>query len=216
MCICCKLEEAEFFFEQIKQAAFVKHEPEEHVRCYFSAFLSAIKSLPDYALHDASEYFWLNIDEDAPRIRDAFRDCAKKSSKPEVKAFFKKWEELKKPLEGSPITRLRNINVHRTHIRPYLKMEENLLAENEEIEEEDLYDREVYDPNDPEICGNVLTYYVEDNGKMVPIRCIWFLASEPEIPLFHACNMTLELARPFVKGVLEQFDGTTICMYRHE
>ena len=78
-----KYEEAKFFYN--KMVNEVCGEPE--IGYYFSAFLNAANSIPDYALEEANEHFHLSIPENSKSIRKKFESVVKGANIAELTAF---------------------------------------------------------------------------------------------------------------------------------
>jgi len=107
-----------FFLKKIEEN--IKSELD--VTYYFSAFLSATKSIPDFLLSDFAEKYTLNISLEITDLRKEFIRKARKKPHREAIRFFnyfnKKYDIIRKDQICSLLFVNRNVNIHRKNNIP--------------------------------------------------------------------------------------------------
>lgn len=115
-----KIKEAEFFLDLIR-----KNQPNVSiVKFYFSAFLSAVESIPDYILAEASQEYELDLPLDEEWHYWDFEAKAKENEKKNENAllFLKWWRQFYRGTYhgkvGQVIKKIRNMEMHKTKQKP--------------------------------------------------------------------------------------------------
>lgn len=115
-----KIQEAEFFLNLIR-----KNQPNVSVvKFHFSAFLSAVESIPDYILAEASQEYGLDLPLDEEWHYWDFEAKAKENEKKNENAllFLKWWRQFYKGTYhgkvGQVIKKIRNMEMHKTKQKP--------------------------------------------------------------------------------------------------
>jgi len=113
-----KIEEAEFFLDLIK-----KNDPNlSVVKHYFSAFLGAVESIPDYILAEASQSYDLGLSLEDKWFDRHFEEKAKEKNNENAKLFLKWWRQYHKVLyikgAGQVIKKTRDLDMHKTKQKP--------------------------------------------------------------------------------------------------
>jgi hypothetical protein len=105
-----KLDEAEYFYRKLVEDC------EERdlvvIRYHLSAFLAAVRSIPDYALEDANVAFRLGIPIESRSIRLDFKKRMSNACE-EARRFYDIWTRYETWLNKAPLMNLRHINIHR-------------------------------------------------------------------------------------------------------
>lgn len=113
-----KLEEVEFFLEEIK-----KHNPDlKYVKHFFSAFLNSVFSIPDYILAEANLQFELKLSLSETWYPRHFKEKAKNMHNVEAENFYNWWSTFLTKLDETEIGRIlketRDLNTHKFYQKP--------------------------------------------------------------------------------------------------
>lgn len=208
-----KIEEAAYFLEKIKQAAtrrdFVPN---------LSAFMSAMRSIPDYLLEDYNMKLGLNIPLSETLYPKDFRREAKNQSNQIAKKFIDRYDtELRKLYNdavGGLLMSKRNIEIHRTDVPVQAKFSRVL---SETIGITDSVSIEVRDKN-----GNLKTRSeqtrpetksVSQNSQAPENKPIpqpadsveWFFTDFKNDNVISVCNKFLDLMKLFVIDIRKDY-----------
>jgi hypothetical protein len=197
-----KLEEAEYFLTKMREI----RPDQEEFSFNLSAFLSSARSVPDYLLEDYNVKYSLQIpltDELYPRT---FEEKAKQAGNQTAISFIKWWGQKKVTLMNDPIGSLlsdkRNIDIHRTHVKPDLtkiEIRETITASvSIRIAK---YDKE----------GKLIeiSESPEEPPKPKPeereVSAAWFFKEYDKEPVIPVCEKYLQMMKDFVSEAEQKF-----------
>jgi len=201
-----KINEANFFKKKIEEN--IKTEPD--VTYYFSAFLSATKSIPDFLLSDFAEKYNLNISLKIQDLRKEFIKKARKKSNREAIKFFKyfvkKYAIIRKDQICSLLFDNRNVNIHRKTISPSAATYTTLGPVNGKM----AYMRiETKNQEVSKKIKNELTKFLQDAPPQIKSSfntdVIWVLKNT-NFELIKSCNHHFSLLKQFVLEAQKEFE----------
>jgi len=108
-----KLEEANYFLEQILKLESSIPIKRKWFSYNLSAFLSAWKSVLDIMLYDFAEFYSMGLSRDDLIRPDVFCIVAKAKNNRKAMKFFKWWRKQQKKLSNNDLWRMRHLVVHR-------------------------------------------------------------------------------------------------------
>lgn len=198
-----KINESDFFLKKIEYE--IKNDNEIEAKYYFSAFLSAARSIIDFLFSDLSEKYGLDIDLDS-NLTHGFIKKAKDTNNLEAiefnKNFWKKFEILTKDKICSIMLNNRKINTHRKTVPPrtaaytllpevdekigYLRIETNSIAADKKIKTES---KKFFKEMAKEIPSSLI--------PTVNKNTIWVLENT-NYELINSCNHFISFIKKFV------------------
>lgn len=192
-----KLKEAEDFLEKIKK--YYQQEVRDEFLFDLSAFLSSVRSVPDYLLEGYNLKYSLNIPLSDKLYPSTFEKEAKQSHNSDAILFIKWWKNYIKNLQTDPIFSLlkskRDISIHRKQIKPDLAK----LEIKETIHLSDSIKIQKYDQE-----GRLIETF-ESEIKDVPkaekseVTFNWFFSEYEREPVINVCEKYLNIMKKFVK-----------------
>ncbi len=102
-----KIEEANYFLQELRRAN------QNVFHYYFSAFLSAWRSVLDVMLFDFAQMYSLGFDDNARINDEGFEIAARATKQREALRFITWWRQQRQRISKSPLYRARNNLVHR-------------------------------------------------------------------------------------------------------
>ncbi len=195
------LEKAEFFLQKMRE---FYGNPKEF-NYYLSAFLAALRSIPEYLLEEYNGKYGLNIPMAKKLTPKLFEDRARLIGHKNALQFIEFWkgkmQQFGEDSAGSLLFSKRNLDIHRKPVRPDLvkvmipvtvTVQASIRAEKYDQEGKFVEVRE--SPREP-------PPKVEETKGSVD----WFFKEYEDEPIITICERFLKLMKDFIREAHESF-----------